>query len=353
MKLLIFNFKYASRSLRRGGQRSFFAILCIAVGVAAIVALQTTGLAILAAVSGDARSNSRADVVVTNRQTFFKPDELAIFESLKQNGTILDFTTSNDTHSLVVKKPDGNQSTHSDSSYSAIIIDPAKYPFYGLIELAEPKGQSLKDVLASPGQVVIDSKMATNTAAKVGEKIKVNLESASAELEVVGILSNSTPAPNNGQAAFKGYNYFTEATANQFFNLADILPSTIYVKTTSTKAADEQARDAINNSSKFFKALTSAELNEQIKQAGKQLNDVLGYVGLLSLLIGSVGVVNTMLVVVGRRSSEIATIKALGMEGGQTVQVFVVEAAILGFIGSSLAWWLHGPYAELFPGSIL
>jgi predicted lysophospholipase L1 biosynthesis ABC-type transport system permease subunit len=41
-----------------------------------------------------------------------------------------------------------------------------------------------------------------------------------------------------------------------------------------------------------------------------------------------------MLVVVGRRSGEIATIKALGMESGQTVEVFVIEAAILGLLGS-------------------
>ena len=41
-----------------------------------------------------------------------------------------------------------------------------------------------------------------------------------------------------------------------------------------------------------------------------------------------------MLVVVGRRSGEIATIKALGMEASQTVEVFVIESAILGLIGS-------------------
>src|SRR5205085_10703730 len=37
-----------------------------------------------------------------------------------------------------------------------------------------------------------------------------------------------------------------------------------------------------------------------------------------------------------RRSTEIATIKALGMDAGQTVRIFVIEAAILGLIGSAL-----------------
>jgi putative ABC transport system permease protein len=38
--------------------------------------------------------------------------------------------------------------------------------------------------------------------------------------------------------------------------------------------------------------------------------------------------------VVGRRSSEIATIKALGMERGQTVRILMIESAILGAFGS-------------------
>lgn len=82
--------------------------------------------------------------------------------------------------------------------------------------------------------------------------------------------------------------------------------------------------------------MISSERNAQLKQSFNGIKDLLTYVGLLSLLIGSVGVVNTMLVVVGWRSSKIATIKALGMESGQTVQVFMVEAGFLGLAGSVL-----------------
>src|SRR4051794_19975729 len=77
MKRLALYTKYAWRSIQRGGQRSFFAILCVAVGVAAIVALQTTGYSIQDAVAGDARTNARADVVVTSRQRLFSEQDLA------------------------------------------------------------------------------------------------------------------------------------------------------------------------------------------------------------------------------------------------------------------------------------
>jgi predicted lysophospholipase L1 biosynthesis ABC-type transport system permease subunit len=334
MNNLVLYSKYAWRSIQRGGQRSFFAILCVAVGVAAIVALQTTGLSIQDAIAGDARANARADVLVNNRQEFFTADDLAKFDTLKQNNTIVDYTTSNGQNGITVKKPDGSKSNDFGSYYLSFVIQPDKFPFYGTMKLAQPAGKSLKDLLAAPGQIVLNSKMATSLGAKVGDKIKAGGDGVTAELQVAGILSNDTPSPDNGQAEFTGYDYITAATAKMLFKPENILPDTVYLKTISTPAADTKAKDAIQALSPVYSAQTSTERNDQIKQASKQLSDVLSYVGLISLLIGSVGVVNTMLVVVGRRSTEIATIKALGMESGQTVRVFVIESAILGVIGS-------------------
>lgn len=335
MKSLAFYFTYAWRSVQRGGQRTFFAILCVAVGVASIVALQSTGLAIQDAVAGDARANAKADVVVSNAQLFFTKEDLAKFDTLKQQGKIVDYTTSVDNAGVTALTKDGKQSNSFGSYYLALIIDPTKYPFYGKVELENPKGKSLKDLLVKPNQIVVNSKMATSLGVKVGDKYNMYGEKrlGSAEIEIVGILTSNTPAPG-GQADFTGYGYISAETAAKLFDPANILPVTVYVKTQSNKEANTLAKNAITEKPTTFKATTSEEYNENLKKFSGQLNNVLSYVGLLSLLIGSVGVVNTMLVVVGRRSGEIATIKALGMEGSQTVLVFVLEAAILGLGGS-------------------
>jgi putative ABC transport system permease protein len=144
MKRLNLYIKYAWRSIERGGQRSFFAILCVAVGVAAIVALQTTGFSIQDAVAGDARTNARADVVVTSRQRLFSQQDLAVFQNLKEKGTIVDYTTTNEDNGMVVRKPDGKDSNTFGSYYLAFIIDPARYPFYGAPVMGQPAGKTLK-----------------------------------------------------------------------------------------------------------------------------------------------------------------------------------------------------------------
>lgn len=333
MKRLTLYIKYAWRSIQRGGQRSFFAILCVAVGVAAIVALQTTGFSIQDAVAGDARTNARADVVVTSRQRLFSEQDLAKIEALKQSGTIVDYTTWNEDNGLTIRKADGTNSNQFGSFFLGFSIDPAKYPYYGAPEIVQPKGKTLKDLLVQPNQIVLNDKMATSIGAKVGDKVKAEGDNI-VTLEVVGILSSKATSPGTGQAEFTGYGYVSQDTAKLVFKPENVQPGTVFVKTASTPASDNAARDAINAASPLFEARTSGQLNDQLKQASSGLSNLLSYVGLISLLIGSVGVVNTMLVVVGRRSTEIATIKALGMESGQTVQVFMIEAAILGVFGS-------------------
>ncbi len=336
MQTLTLYFKYAWRSIRRGGQRSFFAILCIAVGVASIVALQSTGRSIQDAVAGDAKASAQSDVLVSSRQGSFSSENLAKIDALKPN-IIQDYTTSINNTGISVNKPDGSKSNEFGSNFPSFVVDPTKFPFYGIVELESPKGKRLKDVMTGVNQIVISEKMVNSIGAKVGDTVKaLSNDNKTQTLTVVGILTSKsiTPATDTGQAGFTGYGYISMDTAKGLFNPETLQIESIFVKTPNTKNADVAARDAINALSPIFNAKTSTELNDQLKQASKGISDLLNYVGLLSLLIGSVGVVNTMLVVVGRRSTEIATLKALGMEAGQTVQVFMIEAAILGLIGS-------------------
>ena len=56
--------------------------------------------------------------------------------------------------------------------------------------------------------------------------------------------------------------------------------------------------------------------------------------GLGALLIGGVGIINTMLVMVGRRTEEIAALKTFGLKGRQVGALFLAEAFLLGVLGS-------------------
>ena len=72
--------------------------------------------------------------------------------------------------------------------------------------------------------------------------------------------------------------------------------------------------------------------------------------GLVSLLIGGIGIVNTMLVIVSRRTTEVAVLKTIGLEGEQVTALFMVEAVLMGIIGSILGIFLGWLAAYLLKG---
>ncbi|MDE1765109.1 MAG: ABC transporter permease [Thaumarchaeota archaeon] len=59
-------------------------------------------------------------------------------------------------------------------------------------------------------------------------------------------------------------------------------------------------------------------------------------VGIIALVVGAVGIVTTLYNSVTERIREIGTMKAIGAQNGDILQLFIVEAALIGIIGASL-----------------
>src|SRR5690348_15451939 len=79
--------RYATRSLGRGGQHTLFAIFCVAVGVMVIVALQLVGLMVNAALTGNIRAFNGGDLAV-HSETGIGEGQLSYFAELHAAGTI-------------------------------------------------------------------------------------------------------------------------------------------------------------------------------------------------------------------------------------------------------------------------
>ncbi len=66
------------------------------------------------------------------------------------------------------------------------------------------------------------------------------------------------------------------------------------------------------------------------------LNTLLGSVGGLALFVAALGVTNTMIMAVYERTREIGIMKAIGASRGDVLRLFIVEAALIGFLGGIL-----------------
>ncbi len=84
-------------------------------------------------------------------------------------------------------------------------------------------------------------------------------------------------------------------------------------------------------------ALTAEALAEQLARSLDRLLGLFDALALLAVIIGAVGIVNTLTLGVTERTREIAVLRAHGMTVSQVEGMVVTEAAIMGVVGGLLA----------------
>lgn len=78
---------------------------------------------------------------------------------------------------------------------------------------------------------------------------------------------------------------------------------------------------------------TNAEYLDSMKSQFAIVQAVLGGIGAVSLLVAAIGIANTMMMSIYERTKEIGVIKVLGCSLKNIRQMFLLEAAYIGFIG--------------------
>ncbi|WP_440766478.1 ABC transporter permease [Natronorubrum sp. DTA7] len=81
---------------------------------------------------------------------------------------------------------------------------------------------------------------------------------------------------------------------------------------------------------------TSAELLQQLEDVLDLLQNFIVGIAAISLLVGSIGIANIMLVSVTERTREIGIMKAVGAQNREILGLFLAESVILGIIGAIL-----------------
>jgi putative ABC transport system permease protein len=183
----------------------------------------------------------------------------------------------------------------------------------------------------------------------VGDEITIQVSVVGdVNATVVGILDDS-----ESRSPFEGFApeprvylptnpYVTDVTrADQTrFSLAVIEATS----ESQTDAAKTQARGYLESNASDandfgsepleYRLQTSLELLDQFQDLFNLLqNFVVGVAG-ISLLVGSIGIANIMLVSVTERTREIGIMKAVGAQRRDVLQLFIVEAIVLGLAGA-------------------
>lgn len=93
---------------------------------------------------------------------------------------------------------------------------------------------------------------------------------------------------------------------------------------------------------------TFAQMIEQVNTILGIVQATLGGIALVSLIVGAVGIVNTMFVIITEKTKDIGIMKAIGATNKDIFLIYILQAGIFGFLGAIFGTFFGGIGGKLF-----
>ncbi|MFA5142094.1 MAG: ABC transporter permease [Candidatus Woesearchaeota archaeon] len=229
--------------------------------------------------------------------------------------------------------------------------NPSVYKDFVTTELATGRDLSTGDTRA----VVIGDRLANKvfkTQLNVGSIILINDK----PFRIIGILKASTGMGNdNGM-------YMTLKDAREVLGDSILLKSNEY-SSISVKVSDADMITEVSDKidialmnahhvaadKKDFSIMSSAALQERFSTMTAGITLFLSVIAAISLLVGGIGVANTMFTSVLEKTKDIGVMKAIGAKNSDILLIFLLNSGMLGLVGGLLGIFASIGLIEILP----
>ena len=342
-----FYLRLAWQNLRGNARWTIFAILGVAAGVAAMVALRSLGLAINDALLLNLREVNRGDINVRSVSSgpfVFTVNQGAWESSVFSYGElerISDLVAQYDGRLTHYSVYNNVQLASFDAGaagrpgiISSFFIDPRTFAISHEVRTDKPEEVPLSQLLAGEREVVVSRKLADALALQVSDPVRVS--GSDQAYTVTGIVPDHSEANiRDLAAAFFGFAYFHRDQAQQLqLSPAPNQISILLPDGSAPETIRELGLALWATRAGIYSMTTTPDLLLRNAALAEFIERFVVLTGLVALLIGGVGIVNTMLVLTGRRTQEIAALKTFGLRRLQIAAIFGSEALLLGLAGS-------------------
>ncbi len=320
---MIFEIRMAWRETRPALKRFLFLIAAIALGVGALTGLKGFSRALDRSISGSARDLIAADLAV-RLNSLSSQKELGVLESLVRRGA--EMTRTTETLSMV-----STAITSTPILSNIRAVDPKAYPFYGTVELDPP---ALLRMALTDDAAVVSRDLLTRSGISIGDTIQIGGSSfriaavLKSEPDRIGFAMELGPRILITRAGLdrSGLIQFGSRASESFL-----------YRLPARGLSLEEAREIISTGiARRVRITDYRNPNPSISQGLERTANFLSLIGLLSLLVGGLGVTTTIHSYLQQKLDSIAVIKCLGGRSAQIIRIYLVQGLVLGALGSIL-----------------
>jgi len=317
--------------------RSWLTLLGIFIGIAAVVSLISLGDGLRTAITGQFGSLSVDTLTIQNAETGFGPPGSTAVKKLTDHEVKL-IESVNGIEIVIprlirIAKVEYNKD--AEFSYLGSLPEDKKQLefIYENLNTETQEGRIIS--LSDHGKVVLGNSFASEDLfgkkITVGSKIKIQGK----EFIVAGILKPGSSAILNGVVLM------FENDMKDILNIgdeADLIVARVENKDDMEKvAADIQNKLRKDRKEKIgeedFTVQTPVQSLAAVNTILNIINIIVVGIASISLLIGGIGIANTMYTSILERTKEIGTLKAIGAKNSDILTLFVIESGLFGLIG--------------------
>lgn len=335
-------------NIRQHTFRSVFTTLGVIIGIAAVISTITLVASINAYSIGQWEESMRTDLLTVIAG---ETEEQLVGEVI--NTTLLPIFTERDLSALekiehVVEVIPMAQVEydmkkgiwHGETNLSGVSLLSTERSAFGENMLELKTGSTFKTDEEAVVTEHVALMIGETPEAAVGETIDVALAEGEKEFIIAGIIRGTEMFKN--PTIFIPESYYTQERDGK--RVYDFL----IVRVDSVKNIDAVEEKALtylgtSDAQEYLEEdvpyldvviVSQKKLIDMILNQTSQFSKLLSSVGLTSLIVGCIGIINVMLVAVGERIREVGIMKALGARKRDILQLFLLESVIISLIGA-------------------
>jgi putative ABC transport system permease protein len=323
---MMFVFRMAVRETRASWRRLLFFFVCIAVGVAAIVAMRSVIQSVRAVFGTEARSLIAADVLISTNRDWTPEARATIERRLSEFGAV-QRTETVETPTMV-RPADEARTVARMSELRAVQPD---FPLYGILTLQG--GQTYSHDLLKNRGVLVRPELLTALGVAVGDQIAIG----KANFTIRGVITNE-PGRRVGDFSLgpRVLIDYADLPAAGLLTFGSRARHVLLVR-----VPDEQIDPLVTTlrsdfREEFVNARSYRASDDEIGRDFDRAENYLSMVGLIIVILGGIAVSSVTRVFVMQKMHSIAVLKCTGATSSQIMTIYMLQVMVLGFAGSVL-----------------